>query len=65
MACPKTLLSKVKDQFTHTSRSQRLTESIGQDLVCDATHAGIKTPKHILLPYPVKLITKCVELICI
>ena len=60
----KYLFSGDQDQSAATTRPrvQRLTESVGQDIVHTVTHARVKTPKHIILPFAVKSLTGCVEL---
>lgn len=58
----KYLFSGDQDQSAATTRPrvQRLTESVGQDIVHTVTHARVKTPKHIILPFAVKSLTGCV-----
>ena len=57
----KMLLSGQSGQVSE--RVQTLTDSIGQDIVYAVSCAGVKTPKHVLLPFAVKSLTGCTELI--
>jgi hypothetical protein len=60
----KMLLSGETDNSaTVSARVHRLVESLGQDIVYGITCGKVKTPKQILLPYAVKSLTGCVELI--
>jgi len=50
-------------QSVTSDRVQRLSLSIGQDIISAITNAHVLTPKHILLPRAVKTLTGNVELI--
>jgi len=58
-----TLLTGENECSSPPERVQRLTSSLGQDIVYAVTNGKVKPPKHILLPYAVKSLTGNVELI--
>lgn len=57
------LIGGSQDQNSLSLRVQRLVDSVGQDLVYGVTCAKVTLPKHILLPYAVKMLTGSLELI--
>ena len=58
------LLADEPDISAHLpDRMKRLIGSIGQDIVYGITAGKVKPPKHIMLPYAVKSLTGCVEVI--
>ena len=44
-------------------RMYRIKMSLGQDLVCNVSNGRIRTPKSVLFPYSIKMLTNNTELI--
>ena len=58
-----TLLTGKTDCSQSSERTERLTNSLGSDLVYAVTGGKVKPPKHIMLPFAVKSLTGNTELI--